>query len=187
MSFHILVGIGNAFPANAVWVTIPEYRRNSAAYIHTFVTYRLPPPTHHFFLLFDCYIPLVGPLSFTNGAFDSVPNAVWAHKMVVVEEPPLILFPGLTLGTPRRQGLCSHSALFWAPEKGGVRQPILILSPYWGPLQDKGYLSLTSFVNLLVLLRKPEGLSIHALLCGPLSFGWGLTIHALLRGPLSWG
>ena len=57
----------------AVWVL--EYRRNSAAYIHTFVTYHLTPPpphTHHFFLLFDCYIPLLGPLSFTNDAFDSV-------------------------------------------------------------------------------------------------------------------
>ena len=36
-----------------------------------------PPPRafttpHHFFLLFDCYIPLFGPPSFTNGAFDSV-------------------------------------------------------------------------------------------------------------------
>ena len=57
-----------------------------------------PPPPHHFFLLFDCYIPFYGPLSFANGAFDSVPNAVWAHKMVVDEEPPLILFPGLTWG-----------------------------------------------------------------------------------------
>ena len=40
---------------HAVWVTRPEDRRNSAAYIHTFFTYRLPPPlhTHHFFLLFD--------------------------------------------------------------------------------------------------------------------------------------
>ena len=28
---------------HAVWVIIPEYRRNSAAYIHTFVTYCFPP------------------------------------------------------------------------------------------------------------------------------------------------
>ena len=27
------------------------------------------------------------------------------------------------LGTPRMQGLCSNSALFWAPKKAGVRQP----------------------------------------------------------------
>ena len=89
-----------------VWVTIPEYRRNSAAYIHAFVTSCLPPPPHTtFFLLFDCYIPFFGPLSFRNGAFDSVPNAGWAHNMVVVEEPPLILFPGLTLGTPKMAGV----------------------------------------------------------------------------------
>ena len=32
------------------------------------------------------------------------------------------------------QGLHSNSALFWAPGKAGVRQPILILSPFdWGP------------------------------------------------------
>ena len=66
--------------------------------MHTHICYIPFTPTHHFFFLFDCYIPLFGPLSFTNGAFDSVPNAVWAHKMVVVEEPPLILFPGLTWG-----------------------------------------------------------------------------------------
>ena len=65
-------------------------------------------PHHHFFLLFDCYIPLFGPLPLTNGAFDSVSNAVWAHKMVGVEEPPLIW------GPPRRQGLCSHST----PQEG---------------------------------------------------------------------
>ena len=33
----------------AVWVIIPEDRRNSAAYIHTFVTHRPPPPTTTFF------------------------------------------------------------------------------------------------------------------------------------------
>ena len=46
----------------AVWLIIPEYRWNSAAYIHTFVTYRPPPPphTHHFFLLFDCTFPFLG-------------------------------------------------------------------------------------------------------------------------------
>ena len=33
---------------HAVWVIIPEYRRNSAAYIHTFVTYCLPPHTTFF-------------------------------------------------------------------------------------------------------------------------------------------
>ena len=72
---------------------------------YTHLLHTVYSPTHHFFLLFDCYIPLFGPLSFTNGAFDSVPNAVWAHKMVVVEEPPLILFLGLTLGTPKMAGV----------------------------------------------------------------------------------
>ena len=35
--------------------------------------------------LFYCYSLLFGPLSFTNGVFDSVPNTVWAHKTVVVK------------------------------------------------------------------------------------------------------
>ena len=55
------------------------------AYTHLLHTVYPPPPpphTHHFFLLFDCDIPLFGPLSFPNGAFVSVPNTVWAHKMV---------------------------------------------------------------------------------------------------------
>ena len=81
--------------------------------MHTFVTYRLPH-THLFFLLFDCYIPLFGPLSFKNGAFDSVPNAVWAHKMVVVEEPPLIL----TLGTPKTAGVMPPFRPLLGPREG---------------------------------------------------------------------
>ena len=66
----------------ALWVIIPEYKRNSAAYIHRFSTYCLPP-THHYPVY--CYIFLFGPLPFTNDALDCVPNAVWAHKMVVVK------------------------------------------------------------------------------------------------------
>ena len=66
----------------------------------------IPPPNTAFFsCLID--IPLFWPLSLTNGAFDSVPNAVWAHKMVVVEEPPVFLFLGLTLGTAKRAGVMS--------------------------------------------------------------------------------
>ena len=64
-----------------------------------------PPPPHTAFFSYLIDIPPFGPLSFTNGAFDSVPNASWAHKMVVVEEPPLILFLGLTLGTPKTAGV----------------------------------------------------------------------------------
>ena len=75
-----------------------------------------PPP--HFFLLFDCYIPFLGPLSFTNCAFDSVPNEVWAHKMVVVEEPPLILSPGLTLGTPKTAGVMQPFRPLLGPREG---------------------------------------------------------------------
>ena len=109
--------LGTLSVRRAVWVTIPEYRRNSATYVHTFVTYRLPP-THHFFLLFDCCIPLFGPLSFTNGTFDSVPNRVWAHKMVAVEEPPLILSPGLTLGTPKTAGVMQPFRPLLGPREG---------------------------------------------------------------------
>ena len=43
-------------------------------------------------------------------------------------QPILILSP-FVWGPPRMQGLRSISALFWAPEKVGVWQPLLILSP----------------------------------------------------------
>ena len=36
------------------------------------------------------------------------------------------------------QGLRSTSALFWAPEKVGVKQPILILSPCLGTPKNAG-------------------------------------------------
>ena len=36
------------------------------------------------------------------------------------------------------QGLRSTSALLWAPEKAGVRQPLLILSPLLGPPRMQG-------------------------------------------------
>ena len=39
------------------------------------------------------------------------------------------------------QGLRSTSALMWAPEKAGVRQPLLILSPLMGTHDMKGDLS----------------------------------------------
>ena len=73
--------------------------------IHTHIFYIPFNPPHTTFFSYLIDIPLFGPLSFTSGAFDSVPNAVWAHKMVVVEEPPLILFPGLTWGTPKTAGV----------------------------------------------------------------------------------
>ena len=49
----------------------------------------------------------------------------------------LILSP--LLGTSRTQGLRSIPAPLWAPEKAGVRQPILILSPL-NPLKQKYHL-----------------------------------------------
>ena len=52
-------------------------------------------------------------------------------------QPILIL--SLLLGTPRMQGLRSIPAHLWAPEKAGVRQPILILSPL-NPLKQKYHL-----------------------------------------------
>ena len=36
------------------------------------------------------------------------------------------------------EGLCSISALFRAPKKAGVRQPILILSPLSGTPENAG-------------------------------------------------
>ena len=52
------VHLGELDPSERV--IIPEYRRNSAACIHTFVTYRFPPAPPHFFLLFDCTFPFLG-------------------------------------------------------------------------------------------------------------------------------
>ena len=52
-----------AFPAAPVAPAVRPAARslgNSAAYIHTFVTYRFPPPPHHFFLLFHCTFPFLG-------------------------------------------------------------------------------------------------------------------------------
>ena len=37
-------------------------------------------------------------------------------------------FLRLALGTPENQGLHGTSAHFWAPQKVGVRQPLLIFS-----------------------------------------------------------
>ena len=45
---------------HTVWVIIPEYRRNTAAYIHTFVTYRLPPPPTTFFSYLIATFPFLG-------------------------------------------------------------------------------------------------------------------------------
>ena len=36
------------------------------------------------------------------------------------------------------QGLCSISAHFWAPQKAGMRQPILILCPLLGTPENAG-------------------------------------------------
>ena len=43
------------------------------------------------------------------------------------------------------QGLCSISAHLWAPEKAGVRQPILILSLFvWGSPRMQGLCSIST-------------------------------------------
>ena len=43
------------------------------------------------------------------------------------------------------QGLCSISALLWAPQKAGLRQPILILSPFvWGSPRMQGFCSISA-------------------------------------------
>ena len=56
--------------------------------------------------------------------------------MVGVEEPPLILFPGLTLGTPK---------------KAGVMQPF---RPLFGPREGKGEVANSDFVPLLGTPKK---------------------------------
>ena len=43
-----------------------------------------------------------------------------------------------TVIPPRMQGLYSNSALFWAPEKAGLRQPLLIFSPLLGTPENAG-------------------------------------------------
>ena len=48
-------------------------------------------------------------------------------------------FVPLCLWTPGMQGSHSISALFWAPEKVGLRHPTLILSPFvWGAPRMQG-------------------------------------------------
>ena len=47
-------------------------------------------------------------------------------------------FGPLCWGPPGMQGLCTFSALFWAPKKVGIRQPILILSPFLGTPEIAG-------------------------------------------------
>ena len=56
--------------------------------------------------------------------------------MVGVEEPPLILFPGLTLGTPK---------------KAGVVQPF---RPLLGPREGRGEVGNSEFVPLLGTPRR---------------------------------
>ena len=38
----------------------------------------------------------------------------------------------LLLGTPKNAEVTSNSAFFWAPEKAGVKLPLLIFSPLLG-------------------------------------------------------
>ena len=97
----------NAFPAARAACSLGNYTRRRAEYchIHTHIFYiPFTPPTHTNFFSYLIDIPPFGPLSFTNGAFDSAPNAVWAHKMVVGVEPFLI-FLSLTMGTPKTAGV----------------------------------------------------------------------------------
>ena len=57
----------------------------------------------------------------------------------------LISFPALSIwGSPRQKGLCSHLALFWAPDVARVKRPFLIFLPHaelWGPLRQQGLYS----------------------------------------------
>ena len=60
-----------------------------------------------------------------------------------MRQPILILSPHLA--PPRTHALRSNSTLFWAPKKGGMRQPVLILSPFdWGPLRTQGLCSIST-------------------------------------------
>ena len=86
------------------------------------------------------------------------------------------------------QGLSSTSALFWAPEKAGVRQPFLILSPFvWGPPRMQGLRSTSA------LLWAPEKAGVRQPLL-ILSLANNLTMtctggtgHALSSGLLNCG
>ena len=127
--------------------------------------------------------------------------------MVVVKEPPLILFLGLTLGTPKTAGVMQPFRPLLGPREGRGEVANFDSVPLLGT-PDK---SLTSFVNLLVPLRKPAHSSLLDV-GGPLSWGYGLPrfgvaprvgdmdSHALAwplelgiwtptlwHGPLSWG
>ena len=142
-----------------------------------------PPPPRHFFLPFDCYIPFFGPLSFTNGAFDFVPNAVWAHKMVVVEEPPLILSLGLTLGTPKKAGVMQPFRPLLGPREGrvevansdfvpslGTPEHARVMQPFrplLDPREGKGEVANSDFVPPL---RTPDRTGVTGVLQASLTF-----------------
>ena len=72
------------------------------------------------------------------------------------------------------QGLCSTSALLWAPEKAGVRQPLLILLPLFGDsLECRGYIALPPSCDSEIVLVSSIGLSGATLLpkgvfCAPI-------------------
>ena len=66
----------------AVQVIIPENKRNSAAYIHTFSASCLPPMYNFFSYLLLHF--LFGLSPFTNGALDSVPNCGMGSGQVVM-------------------------------------------------------------------------------------------------------
>ena len=55
-----------------------------------------------------------------------------------MRRPILIFSLHLVLATLGIQGLTSNSALFWAPEKARMKQPILILSPVLATLEIVG-------------------------------------------------
>ena len=74
--------------------------------------------------------------------------------------PLLIFFPRLALGTPKNARVTQHFCPLLAPEKAG--------------------LATADFVPLCRAVLKDPDFSL-------LRLGWGLTIHALLRGPSSWG
>ena len=64
---------------HAVWVIIPEPMRDSGAYKHALLTYRITPP-HHFFSHFKTTLSVLGLPVSQMVPLPSVLNTAWAPR-----------------------------------------------------------------------------------------------------------
>ena len=89
------------------------------------------------------FVPLLGTPTYGRGCVATAASFGHPEKKEVMQ-PLLILSP--CWGSPKRHGLCSPYALFWAPRdvKGDVATSIL--SPCWGTPRRQGFSSHSALV-----------------------------------------